>query len=62
MARSHLYEAAQAAETRAREALPALTEGDMLRVYQSVLRKFFRYDPINQVEVRRRITQRVLSE
>ncbi len=61
MARSYLYEAAGLAEMKARDALPALADGDMLRTYQSVLKKFFRHDPINQIDLRRRIAQRTLD-
>ncbi|HEY3130840.1 MAG TPA: acyl-CoA dehydrogenase family protein [Acidobacteriota bacterium] len=61
MARSYLYEAAALAEMKARDALPALADGDMLRTYQSVLKRFFRHDPINQIELRRRIAQRNLE-
>jgi len=61
MARSYLYEAVQTAESRAREALPALAEGDTLRTYFSVLKKFFRYDPVNVIEIRRRIALRLIG-
>ncbi|MBI2821891.1 MAG: acyl-CoA dehydrogenase family protein [Acidobacteria bacterium] len=61
MARSYLYQAAQTAEAKAREALPALAEGDTLRTYQSVLRKFFRSSPVSQIELRRRIAQRLIA-
>jgi alkylation response protein AidB-like acyl-CoA dehydrogenase len=61
MARSYLDEAAMQAEAKAREALPALVEGDMLRTYQSIVRKFFRHDPVDQIALRRRIAQRAIA-
>jgi alkylation response protein AidB-like acyl-CoA dehydrogenase len=61
LARGYLYEAVQTAESKSREAVPALAEGDTLRTYFSVLKKFFRYDPVNLIEIHRRIAQRTIA-
>jgi alkylation response protein AidB-like acyl-CoA dehydrogenase len=61
MAHSYLYEAAQLVEAKAGEALPALAGGDMLHTYLSVLKKLFRHEPINQIEIRRRIVHWVFG-
>ncbi|HLN03732.1 MAG TPA: acyl-CoA dehydrogenase family protein [Bryobacteraceae bacterium] len=48
-------------EVTARTVLAACSEGDTLRANLAVLRRFSKYDPVNAIEVRRRIAGRLID-
>ena len=48
-------------EVAARTVLSACSEGDGLRTNMAVLRKFARYEPVNEVAIRREIAARLLG-
>jgi len=48
-------------EVAARTVLAACSEGDGLRTNMAVLRKFARYEPVNEVAIRREIAARLLG-
>jgi butyryl-CoA dehydrogenase len=49
------------AETSARSVLAACSEGDTLRANLGFLRRFTRFEPVNSVEIRRRIASRLIE-
>jgi hypothetical protein len=48
-------------EVTARTVLAACSEGDNLRTNLAVLRRFAKYEPVNAIELRRRIAGRLLD-
>jgi len=48
-------------EVTARTVLAACSEGDNLRANLAVLRRFSKYEPVNAVEMRRRIAGRLID-
>jgi alkylation response protein AidB-like acyl-CoA dehydrogenase len=48
-------------ELSARTVLAACSEGDSLRTNMAVLRRFAKYDPVNAVDLRRKIADRLLG-
>src|SRR5579863_154805 len=48
-------------ETTARTVLAACSDGDNLRANLAVLRRFAKYDPVNAIELRRKIAGRLLD-
>jgi len=49
------------AETSAREVLASCSEGDTLRTQLAFLRRFTKFDPVNPVELRRRVAARIIE-
>jgi alkylation response protein AidB-like acyl-CoA dehydrogenase len=60
-ARAFLYDAADRIEKRARTALAATSEGDMLRVHLTALKRFAKREAVNTVALRRRVAEAVLA-
>jgi alkylation response protein AidB-like acyl-CoA dehydrogenase len=56
-----LRDAIARVEFRARAVLAACSEGDSLRTNMAVLRRFAKYEPVNSIELRRKIAQRLLA-
>jgi alkylation response protein AidB-like acyl-CoA dehydrogenase len=54
-------EAIEAIEPAARLVLAASSEGDTLRANLAILRRFTRFDPVNAIDLRRRIAARLLA-
>ena len=48
-------------ETFARPVLAACSEGDALRTNMAILRRFAKFDPIDEIAIRNRIAERLLS-
>jgi len=48
-------------ETTARTVLAACSEGDNLRASVAVLRRFAKYEPVNAIELRRKIASRLID-
>jgi len=56
-----LQESMNRIETFARPVLAACSEGDALRTNMAVLRRFAKYDPVDEIAIRNRIAERLLS-
>jgi alkylation response protein AidB-like acyl-CoA dehydrogenase len=56
-----LRDALARVEFSARAVLAACSEGDSLRINMAVLRRFAKYEPINAIELRRKIAHRLLA-
>ncbi|KFZ41548.1 MULTISPECIES: acyl-CoA dehydrogenase family protein [Thermoactinomyces] len=56
-----IYDSMQKVDALARHALAAIEEGDVLRTQLSVLKKLTRIQPVNEVELKRRIAARIID-
>ena len=56
-----LQESMARIETLSRPVLAACSEGDSLRTNMAILRRFAKYDPIDEIAIRNRIAERLLS-
>lgn len=56
-----IYASMQKVDALARHALAAIEEGDVLRTQLSVLKKLTRIQPVNEVELKRRIAARIID-
>ena len=56
-----LRDAMARVEFSARAVLAACSEGDSLRTNMAVLRRFAKYEPVNAIELRRKIAHRLLA-
>jgi alkylation response protein AidB-like acyl-CoA dehydrogenase len=56
-----ICESMQKVDALARHALAAIEEGDVLRTQLSVLKKLTRIQPVNEVELKRRIAARIID-
>ena len=56
-----LYDSMNRAEAEAKTVLAACAEGDTLRTHLAVLRRFARQEPLDTIDLRRRIARRVLE-
>jgi hypothetical protein len=61
MAAVLLRESTEWIESSARAVLAACAEGDNLRTNLAVLRRFVKFEPVNAIEMRRRIAARLLE-
>ncbi|MFC4077616.1 acyl-CoA dehydrogenase family protein [Salinithrix halophila] len=59
---AYVYEAFPRIERYAKRILSTMEEGDTLRTQLSILKKLTRYEPINEVELKRSIAARILEE
>jgi alkylation response protein AidB-like acyl-CoA dehydrogenase len=60
-ARVFVNETAMRIEASARQALPAMTEGDELRMMLAALRRLLKATPVNTVELRRRLADETVA-
>jgi alkylation response protein AidB-like acyl-CoA dehydrogenase len=60
-AQCYIHSAADRIEVEARRALPRLADGDALRSYSAVVRRFLRRAPVDTIELRRHIAARALE-
>src|SRR6266481_3480300 len=56
-----LREAMETAESAARNVLAACSEGDALRTNLAVLKRFTKFEPVNAIDLRRKIAARLLD-
>ena len=56
-----MYEAFPRVEQKAKHILTSMEEGDVLRTQVSILKKLTRFEPINEVKLKRTIAKRVLE-
>jgi hypothetical protein len=61
LTRAFVYDSFQRVDALARHTLAALEEGDVLRTQLSVLKKLTRFQPLNEVELKRNIAARILD-
>ncbi|RAL24376.1 acyl-CoA dehydrogenase family protein [Thermoflavimicrobium daqui] len=61
LCRAFIYESMQRVDAVARHALAAMEEGDTLRTQLSMLKKFTRLEPVNEVALKRTIAKRILE-
>ena len=61
MTRAYISGSIDKVESEAKRVLAACAEGDMLRTQMAVLRRMFKYEPINSVEARKAIAARVIE-
>jgi butyryl-CoA dehydrogenase len=61
MAQVYAAHAMERIEAAARKVLAACAEGDMLRTQMTIMRRLFKYAPINTIELRRQIADKVLE-
>ncbi|EGL81547.1 acyl-CoA dehydrogenase domain-containing protein [Caldalkalibacillus thermarum TA2.A1] len=59
--RVYVQEALQRLEGIARESLAAMEEGDTLRTMLAIVKKLTRHNPINTIEIKRRIANRIIE-
>lgn len=57
----YVREAVEQAEASARAVLAACSEGDTLRLNLAAMKRFTKFEPVNAIELRRRIAQRLLD-
>ncbi|GGA47528.1 putative acyl-CoA dehydrogenase [Kroppenstedtia guangzhouensis] len=58
---AYVYEAFPRVEQKAKHILTSMEEGDVLRTQVSILKKLTRFEPINEVKLKRTIAKRVLE-
>jgi butyryl-CoA dehydrogenase len=61
MAQVYAAQAMERIEAAARKVLAACAEGDMLRTQMTIMRRLFKYEPINTIDLRRQIADKVLE-
>jgi alkylation response protein AidB-like acyl-CoA dehydrogenase len=61
-ARAFVNDAAARVEANARQALAAMTEGDMLRLQLAALKRLLKVTPINTVAIRRRLADATVAK
>ena len=61
MCRVFLDEAMETVESAARSVLAASSEGDALRTNMAVLKRFTKFEPVDAISARRRISERLLA-
>jgi alkylation response protein AidB-like acyl-CoA dehydrogenase len=61
MTRVYLATAMEKIEAAARKVIAAVAEGDMLRTQLAILRRLAKHEPINVIDLRQQIAQRVLD-
>jgi alkylation response protein AidB-like acyl-CoA dehydrogenase len=60
-ARCYIHEAADRVEMEARRILPRLAQGDTLRSYLALIRRFLKRSPIDTIELKRHLADRALE-
>jgi alkylation response protein AidB-like acyl-CoA dehydrogenase len=61
MTRVYLASAMEKIEAAARKVIATVAEGDMLRTQLAILRRLAKYEPLNTIELRQQIAQRVIE-
>jgi alkylation response protein AidB-like acyl-CoA dehydrogenase len=62
MARIYVSMAMDKIEANTRKALAACAEGDMLRTQMAIVRRLFKYEPINSIELRQQVATKVIEQ
>jgi len=61
MTRVYLAQSMEKVESAARKVIAAVAEGDMLRTQMAILRRLAKHEPLNTVELRHRIAQKMIE-
>jgi alkylation response protein AidB-like acyl-CoA dehydrogenase len=61
MTRVYLSQAMEKIEAAARKIIAAVADGDMLRTQLAILRRLAKYEPLNTIELRQQIAQKVIE-
>ena len=61
MTRVYLTQSMEKVESAARKVIAAVADGDMLRTQLVILRRLTKYEPLNTVELRQQIAQRMIE-
>jgi butyryl-CoA dehydrogenase len=61
MTQVYLMGAMERLEAAAKKVIAAVAEGDMLRTQMMVLRRLFKYDPVNVIALQQQIALKVLD-
>jgi alkylation response protein AidB-like acyl-CoA dehydrogenase len=62
MARIYVSMAMDKIEANTRKALAACAEGDMLRTHMAIVRRLFKYEPIDSIQLRQKVADRVIEQ
>jgi alkylation response protein AidB-like acyl-CoA dehydrogenase len=62
MTRVYLSQAREKVEASARKIIAAVAEGDMLRTQLAILRRLGKHEPVNTIELRQQIAQKVIEQ
>ena len=61
MTQLYLASAMERMESNSRKVLAAVAEGDMLRTQLMILRRLFKYEPVNTIALQQQVAQKVLD-
>src|SRR5271154_1085356 len=61
MTRVYLSQAMEKVESAARKVIAAVAEGDMLRTQVAILRRLSKHEPLNTIELRQQIAQKMIE-
>jgi alkylation response protein AidB-like acyl-CoA dehydrogenase len=61
MTRAYIAGSVDKVESEAKRVLAACAEGDMLRTQMAILRRMFKYEPVNSVEARKAIAAKIIE-
>jgi butyryl-CoA dehydrogenase len=61
MAQIYSAMAMEKIEAAAKKVLAACSEGDMLRTQMTIMRRLFKYEPINTIELRRQVATKIVE-
>jgi butyryl-CoA dehydrogenase len=61
MTRAYISGSVDKVESEAKRVLAACAEGDMLRTQMAILRRLFKYEPLNSISARQHVADRVIE-
>jgi hypothetical protein len=61
MTRAYISGSVDKVESEAKRVLAACAEGDMLRTQMAILRRLFKYEPLNSIAARQHVAERVIE-
>src|SRR4051812_6016215 len=61
MTRAYISGSVDQVESEAKRVLAACAEGDMLRTQMAVMRRMFKYEPLNSIEARKHVADKVIE-
>jgi hypothetical protein len=61
MTRAYISGSIDKVESEAKRVLAACAEGDVLRTQMAILRRMFKYEPINSIEARKGVAAKVIE-
>jgi len=61
MTRVYLSQAMEKIESASRKVIAAVADGDMLRTQLAILRRLAKHEPVNAIELRQQVAQRMIE-